>query len=187
MNKEKQSLVCIVVLLSGLCLPLTSACALEAPAGAKVQEVEVSASTIAPMLGVVVDKEKRVIEVASGFDYYLGKDMGIQVGDTVVAINEMPVVLDDAAIVELRRSFNGASEVSVRVLRSGEEVVLTSSLDKYYAGIEEQYERLEEIEAMFEAKTKAEVEAIIEEAGAPVAPESLPPTPTPIPEDLYFL
>ena len=77
--------------------------------------------------------------------------------------------------------------MSVRVLRDGKELVLTTTLDQYYASIEAEYERLAEAQAEFEGKTKAEVDAIIEEAGAPMAPESLPPTPTPIPEDLYFL
>ena len=120
MYKAKQSTVFVVIFSGALCLAfLVSACAPDtpnAPESAEVQKVSVDASMPAPSLGLVVDKEKRVIDVLSDSFEYLGKDMGIQVGDVVLAINEMPVVLEREAILELQKIFVFPIKI-MRILR----------------------------------------------------------------------
>ncbi len=161
-----------------------------AVSGAQVPEAEAETETAvyteshalvaAPVLGVLVDGTGRVLEVYSGEAEYLGDELGIQVDDVVLLINDMPIVYDRKAIIELNRSFDSRSELDVLVLRKGEELLLTASLADYRAEV---VARQEEYEEMVEEMTEEELDAL----SPPYDPATALPTVTPIPQDTYFL
>ena len=133
-----------------------------------------------PVLGVLVDGTDRVLEVYSGEDNYLGDELGIQVDDVVLSINDSPIVYEREAIIELRRSFDSRSELDVLVLRNGEELLLTASLADYWAEV---VARQEEYEEMVEEMTEEELDAL----SPPYDPATALPTIKPVPQDTYFL
>ncbi len=133
-----------------------------------------------PVLGVLVDSTGRVLEVYSGEAEYLGNELGIQVDDVVLSINDSPIVYDREAIIELNRSFDSRSELDVLVLRKDEELLLTASLTDYWAEV---VARQEEYEEMVEEMTEEELDAL----SPPYDPAKALPTITPIPQDTYFL
>ncbi len=190
MYKAKQLVTFASVLLGGLCLGFVASACVPAPDGARVRNVEISASSAGIELGILVDEDKRVVHIPSDADssVLIGDDLGIQVGDVILSINDRPVVLDLPAILETKNIYTDADEISVRLLRDGEEIVLTASMEDYRAGIQAASEEaLQQLEARFEGKTKEEAEALWDEIFIPYDPKTAPPTPTPAPDNLYGL
>ncbi len=146
------------------------------------EEMEASGMIPSPVLGVLVDEERRVIAVMSDFDEYIGDDLGIQEEDIVLSVNDIPVILDKGAILEIHKSFDWTSELSVLVLRDGEEISLNASLEEYWPDIPPDVIDLTEI---YTGLTLEEIDELEED----LIPTDPLPTPTPIPgaEDAYFL
>ena len=173
MYKMNYRLLCATFTL-GLCLTsLASACT--------PRYGEVHATMAATELGVAVDDEARVVAIFPDHGSFIATELGMQVGDVVLSINDEPVVLDfDVTPYDL----NLVSDVSVQVLRDGKEMVLTTSLEDERAEVEAANAQLNE---MFEGKTEAEVDALFEKYFIPYDPKTAPPTPTAVPADLHGL
>ncbi len=176
MQKMNHRLACTTLLL-GLCLALLgSACT------SRHEEVRVTMEGIS--LGVIVDEDARVVDIIEDRRSLIATELGMRVGDTVLSINDEPLVLDVEAIIQQGHALTLASEAKVKVFRDGEEIVLTTP-------IENQEERVQAAEAelntAFEGKTEAEVDKMFEEQFIPYDPETAPPTATPVPGNLYGL
>ncbi len=146
------------------------------------EEIQGSAMIASPTLGVLLDEERRVIAVRTDFYNYVGDDLGIQKGDIVLSVNDMPVILDRDAILEIHKSLDWNSELNVLILRDGEEISLSASLEEYWPDIPPDVIDLSEI---YTGLTMEEINEL-EEDRVPAEPL---PTPTFIPgaEDAYSL
>ncbi len=176
MYKMNYRLLCATFTL-GLCLTsLASACT--------PRYGEVHATMAGTQLGVIVDEEARVVDIMTDRRHHVATELGMQVGDVVLSINEQPIVLDVQYIIDLQHAMSDAPSVTVRILRDGKEMVLTTSLEDERAEVEAASAQLNE---MFEGKTEAEVDALFEKYFIPYDPKTAPPTPTVVPENYHGL
>ncbi len=155
-------------LLLGLCLALLgSACT--------SRSGELQVHRAATELGIAVDKDARVADIYPDKSFRLATELGLQVGDVVLAVNDVPVSLDPQ---DSGYDLDSVSEVSVKVLRKGEEIVLITLNDRQ-AEIQAADAELNE---MFEGRTEEEVDALFEKYFVPYDPKTAEPTATPYPQ-----
>ena len=173
MYKMNYRLACTILLL-GLCLALLgNACT------SRSGEIEVL--RLGTTLGVLVDEEARVLDLFEDRSYYIAEELGMEVGDVVLSVNDEPVSLNPE---DREYELDSLPEVSVKVLRNGEEIVLTTSLEDERAEVQAADAQLNEL---FAGKTKAESDALFEKYFIPYDPATAPPTATPAPDNTYGL